>query len=753
MMRSLPTQPRQSVLAIALGSALMALLSPVGLRAATITANGNGVGQCNISDAIRAANSNAASGSCIAGSAGGSDRVILAYDAVVSGELVITSNLELTGNITGRILSGGGLTRILRVGDDVSSPTVSISSLSLQSGNATGADGGNGGGGGAGLGGALFIYNGDVTVDGVDFISNQANGGDGLPISASTKNGGGGGGGMGGDGGKGVASGDGGDGENADFGGGGGGGSAPSAADSVTGGSGGGAAAGGSNPSTAPTAGDFSGGGGGGAGATLGFVACSGLAAQNGATGGFAGGGGGGGAGTCSNADSTLPGTGGNGGFGGGGGGGGTNTSGAAVGGKGGFGAGGGNSATAGNFAGNGSASGGGGAAGMGGAIFVRAGILTLNNSAFESDVAYGGCLFSSGACAGNTGQGKGGAIAALTTTTNSNSNNGGMPGQVPDVVGCGNAFRTGVVAGNAGATDTDNNATKGVSKAMLELDCAAIANNDSATVNEDSGLNTINVLANDVANPGDGSLSVASVGTASHGTTSFTSANVRYTPAANYCGADSFTYTVNGGDSATVSVTVTCINDAPTITNSPSTTATEGVAYTYTPTISDADGPGIARSVLGADTCGGSFSGSTYGFTQPGPQPPASCTLSIQVCDGGSPNLCATKSASITITAVDSGAAIANDDGPITVARNSSATNIAVLANDTPDPDDGSLSLVSVGAASHGTAVKNGNLASYTPTAEYCGSDSFTYTINGGDTAVVSIDVSCTLIFGNGFE
>ena len=700
MMRSLPTQPRQSVLAIALGSALMALLSPVGLRAATITANGNGVGQCNISDAIRAANSNAASGSCIAGSAGGSDRVILAYDAVVSGELVITSNLELTGNITGRILSGGGLTRILRVGDDVSSPTVSISSLSLQSGNATGADGGNGGGGGAGLGGALFIYNGDVTVDGVDFISNQANGGDGLPISASTNNGGGGGGGMGGDGGKGVASGDGGDGENADFGGGGGGGSAPSAADSVTGGSGGG-----------------------------------------------------GGAGTCSNADSTLPGTGGNGGFGGGGGGGGTNTSGAAVGGKGGFGAGGGNSATAGNFAGNGSASGGGGAAGMGGAIFVRAGILTLNNSAFESDVAYGGCLFSGGACAGNTGQGKGGAIAALTTTTNSNSNNGGMPGQVPDVVGCGNAFRTGVVAGNAGATDTDNNATKGVSKAMLELDCAAIANNDSATVNEDSGLNTINVLANDVANPGDGSLSVASVGTASHGTTSFTSANVRYTPAANYCGADSFTYTVNGGDSATVSVTVTCINDAPTITNSPSTTATEGVAYTYTPTISDADGPGIARSVLGADTCGGSFSGSTYGFTQPGPQPPASCTLSIQVCDGGSPNLCATKSASITITAVDSGAAIANDDGPITVARNSSATNIAVLANDTPDPDDGSLSLVSVGAASHGTAVKNGNLASYTPTAEYCGSDSFTYTINGGDTAVVSIDVSCTLIFGNGFE
>ncbi|MCB0372596.1 MAG: hypothetical protein KDD31_06285 [Muricauda sp.] len=201
-MRSLPTQPRHSVLAIALGSALMVLLSPVGLRAATITANGELAGQCSIGDAIRAANSNSTVGNCsYLGSPSSSDRVLLTYDPVLSQELVITSNLELSSSSATQTISGNGVTRILRIGDNASSPTVLISSLHLQSGNATGADGGNGAGAGAGLGGALFIYSGDVTIDGVEFTSNQARGGDGLPISASVNNGGGGGGGMGGGGG------------------------------------------------------------------------------------------------------------------------------------------------------------------------------------------------------------------------------------------------------------------------------------------------------------------------------------------------------------------------------------------------------------------------------------------------------------------------------------------------------------------------------------------------------------------------
>ena len=52
------------------------------------------------------------------------------------------------------------------------------------------------------------------------------------------------------------------------------------------------------------------------------------------------------------------------------------------------------------------------------------------------------------------------------------------------------------------------------------------------------------------------------------HGTLSGTAPNLTYTPAANYNGPDSFTFKVNDGTvdsaTATVSITVTPVNDAP---------------------------------------------------------------------------------------------------------------------------------------------------------------------------------------------
>ncbi|MBK6725801.1 MAG: hypothetical protein IPG63_00850 [Xanthomonadales bacterium] len=40
--------------------------------------------------------------------------------------------------------------------------------------------------------------------------------------------------------------------------------------------------------------------------------------------------------------------------------------------------------------------------------------------------------------------------------------------------------------------------------------------------------------------------------------------AHVVFTPNANFCASTSFSYTLNGGSSATVSITMTCSNDAP---------------------------------------------------------------------------------------------------------------------------------------------------------------------------------------------
>jgi hypothetical protein len=83
------------------------------------------------------------------------------------------------------------------------------------------------------------------------------------------------------------------------------------------------------------------------------------------------------------------------------------------------------------------------------------------------------------------------------------------------------------------------------------------------------------------------------------------------------------------------------------------------------------------------------------------------------------------------------------------------------LLANDT-DPNGGTLSITAVGAASaHGGTVSLvGNVITYTPTANYFGADSFTYTVSDGaltSTATVSFNVAplapVNLLANGGFE
>jgi len=104
---------------------------------------------------------------------------------------------------------------------------------------------------------------------------------------------------------------------------------------------------------------------------------------------------------------------------------------------------------------------------------------------------------------------------------------------------------------------------------------CAAAAAppdavDDNASVAEDSGANTVNVLTND-SDPNGDALTITAVTQGLHGSVAIGAGNVTYTPAANYHGSDSFTYTIddgNGGtDTATVFVTVTSVNDVPVAT------------------------------------------------------------------------------------------------------------------------------------------------------------------------------------------
>src|SRR4030095_3629721 len=104
--------------------------------------------------------------------------------------------------------------------------------------------------------------------------------------------------------------------------------------------------------------------------------------------------------------------------------------------------------------------------------------------------------------------------------------------------------------------------------------------------------------------------LSITSVGGATHGSVALSNGNVVFTPASNYNGPASFTYTVsdgNGGTStATVNVTVNAANDAP-VANGNAVSTSEDTALTIVPATllvndTDVDGDTLTiTSVQGA--------------------------------------------------------------------------------------------------------------------------------------------------------
>ena len=150
-------------------------------------------------------------------------------------------------------------------------------------------------------------------------------------------------------------------------------------------------------------------------------------------------------------------------------------------------------------------------------------------------------------------------------------------------------------ISDGKGGTDTAT-----VNLTVTPVNDAPDAVNDSATTNEDTPV-TIPVLSNDTDVDGD-ALSVSSVTQPTHGTVVINNdGTVTYTPAANYHGPDSFTYTISDGkggtDTATVNLTVNPVNDAPDAVNDSATTA-EDTPVTITVLSNDSDPDGDALSV-----------------------------------------------------------------------------------------------------------------------------------------------------------
>jgi hypothetical protein len=126
------------------------------------------------------------------------------------------------------------------------------------------------------------------------------------------------------------------------------------------------------------------------------------------------------------------------------------------------------------------------------------------------------------------------------------------------------------------------------------------------------------------------------------HGTLAGTAPNLTYTPAANYNGPDSFSFKANDGtvDSspATVSITVTPVNDAPVANAGPDQTVDEGASVALSGSASDVDGnaltvswvqtSGPAVTLAGANTL-------TPSFTAPQVSADTLLTFRLNVSDG----------------------------------------------------------------------------------------------------------------------
>ena len=106
-----------------------------------------------------------------------------------------------------------------------------------------------------------------------------------------------------------------------------------------------------------------------------------------------------------------------------------------------------------------------------------------------------------------------------------------------------------------------------GANVTNIEIGCSnnpPVANHDSFAILEDAPATTLDILANDA---GLDAITITSITQPANGTV-VNGTNLTYQPNADYCddnNPDTFIYTVNGGDTATVSVSVNCVNDKPT--------------------------------------------------------------------------------------------------------------------------------------------------------------------------------------------
>ncbi|WP_061008599.1 tandem-95 repeat protein [Vibrio sp. CUB2] len=284
------------------------------------------------------------------------------------------------------------------------------------------------------------------------------------------------------------------------------------------------------------------------------------------------------------------------------------------------------------------------------------------------------------------------------------------------------------------------------VSVTVNPVNDAPIANDDSTTTDEDTPV-TIDVLPNDIDVDGDTLTIVNASVPAEQGTVEIVDGKLVFTPAENFNGDATISYTVSDGaleDEAEVSVAVNPLNDAPTTENAiPSQVLPEDFAE-YTINLNDA-----FSDVDNAD--------SELTFSISGNN-----NIQVSIVDGIAtitPTADWNGSEELTFTATDLDGESVSQTVDFTVnAVADIVSDSANIVEDTPtvlnvlgnDTFEGQSSVVSVEAGNGPTngsvVVNNDGTITYIPNQDYNGADEFTYTVtSGGVTETTTVTLSVT--------
>jgi VCBS repeat-containing protein len=282
------------------------------------------------------------------------------------------------------------------------------------------------------------------------------------------------------------------------------------------------------------------------------------------------------------------------------------------------------------------------------------------------------------------------------------------------------------------------------------------VAVNDVLTVAEGAGGN-VNVSTNDT--DADGTIDIASIAIAQNPTHGTAIANadgtVTYTHDGSETTNDSFTYTIKDNNGlvsgiATVTVTVTPVNDAPVAVNDVLTVA-EGTGGNANVSTNDTDVDGtidvttVVITQIPAHGTAVANANGTVTYTHDGSETTSdSFTYTIKDNNG---LVSGTATVAVTVNPVNDAPVAVND---VLTVNEGAGGSVNVSTNDTDA--DGTIDIatvVIVQGPAHGTAVANADgTVTYTHNGSETTSDSFTYTIKDNNglvsgTATVAVTVN----------